>query len=326
MSRARRSTSWQVGGEAMHSLLYPVCNEREAMRRQGLQPKDHAKENVRRIQDLQRQKAQMELQRPQTDPEPFKMQRFKDTSSQVRRWIQEEGYLHQQGGAADGGRGAMPTQRPASAGGYIRKGEGQRRGPSCRESMLEVRGIADVDRRQKMKVKPAVPTRHECQDATPDRPRAPQDYVTRNALAAIRPSTAPGKPSAARPLHAVDGNTPAPRPGSATKHQEFGKVPSYLLKRKEAMLNRQQQVHERLKEHPTDCPEGMRLMKESDRLQTLGQLEESRLKLLKALADMPLLVDTLALQRQKTALETRLSDVEKAIRLYSRSRVFVRDS
>jgi len=40
-----------------------------------------------------------------------------------------------------------------------------------------------------MKVKPAVPTRHECQDATPDRPRAPQDYVTRNALAAIRPST-----------------------------------------------------------------------------------------------------------------------------------------
>ena len=36
---------------------------------------------------------------------------------------------------------------------------------------------------------------------------------------------------------------------------EFGKVPSYLLKRKEAMLNRQQQVHERLKEHPTDCPE-----------------------------------------------------------------------
>ena len=172
----------------MHSLLYPVCNEREAMRRQGLQPKDHAKENVRRIQDLQRQKAQvcpwcecgsagrgcvpaaaclrphlppacgrvplasrqMELQRPQTDPEPFKMQRFKDTSSQVRRWIQEEGYLHQQGGAADGGRGAMPTQRPASAGGYIRKGEGQRRGPSCRESMLEVRGIADVDRRQKV--------------------------------------------------------------------------------------------------------------------------------------------------------------------------------
>ena len=43
----------------MHSLLYPVCNEREAMRRQGLKPKDHAKENVRRIQELQRQKTQV---------------------------------------------------------------------------------------------------------------------------------------------------------------------------------------------------------------------------------------------------------------------------
>jgi len=54
-----RSTSWQVNGNAMHSLLYPVCNEREAMRRQGLKPKDHAKENVRRIQELQRLKTQV---------------------------------------------------------------------------------------------------------------------------------------------------------------------------------------------------------------------------------------------------------------------------
>ena len=42
-----------------------------------------------------------------------------------------------------------------------------------------------------MKVKPAVPTRSECQGVSPDRPRAPQDYVTKNALAAIRPSTGP---------------------------------------------------------------------------------------------------------------------------------------
>ena len=40
----------------MHSLLYPVCNEREALRRQGLKPKDHARENVRRLRDMQLQK------------------------------------------------------------------------------------------------------------------------------------------------------------------------------------------------------------------------------------------------------------------------------
>jgi hypothetical protein len=170
-----------------------------------------------------------------------------------------------------------------------------------------------------MKVKPAVPTRSECR-ATPERQRVQQDYVTRNALAAIRPSSAQPKPAAARALTALDSNA------SPAKHQEFGKVPGYLLKRKEEMLTRQEQQHQRYKEHPPDCPEGMRLMKNEDRLATLQQLEDSRLKLLKALADLPLLVDTLMLQRQKTELESRLGDVEKAVRLYSRSRVFVRDT
>ena len=172
-------------------------------------------------------------------------------------------------------------------------------------------------------MKPSVPTRTECR-ATPERPRTQQDYVTRNALAAIRPSSAQPKATEAKALNSLDANTSIA--GSAAKHQEYGKVPSYLLKRKEAMLTRQEQQHQRYKEHPPDCPEGMRLMKNEDRIATLGQLEDSRLKLLKALSDLPLLVDTLTLQRQKAELESRLSDVEKAVRLYSRSRVFVRDS
>jgi hypothetical protein len=105
------------------------------------------------------------MQRPQTATEPFKMQRFKDTKSQVREWIEKEGYMQPQG------EGAL--QRPATASGYIRKGEGesseilavpngrasahsgrnspgQRRGPACRESMLEVRGITEVQKREKV--------------------------------------------------------------------------------------------------------------------------------------------------------------------------------
>ena len=44
------------------------------------------------------------------------------------------------------------------------------------------------------------------------------------------------------------------------RHESYGRVPSYLLKRKEEMLTKQQQDTERLSDHPTDCPEGMRLM------------------------------------------------------------------
>lgn len=60
-----------------------------------------------------------------------------------------------------------------------------------------------------MRVKPAIPTRSEWQGVTPDLPRAPQDYVTKNALAAIRPSTGalptpqPACTSLARPRHCV---------------------------------------------------------------------------------------------------------------------------
>lgn len=67
------------------------------------------------------------------------MQRFKETKSQVRQWIEDEGYLE------------SGLQRPATASGYMRKGEGQRRGPGCRESMLEVRGLADVEKREKVR-------------------------------------------------------------------------------------------------------------------------------------------------------------------------------
>ena len=186
----------------MHSLLYPVQNEREALRRQGLKPKDHAKENVRHIrelQQLQQHNAQTELKRQQTETELFKMQKFKDAKSQVREWIEREGYLHPQG-VGSTGEGAM--QRPATTGGYIRKGEGQRRGPASRDSILEVRGLTDIEKREKLKIKPAVPTRLDCR-AT-DQARPSQDYLTLNALAAIRPSSAQPKSAAARVLNPVN--------------------------------------------------------------------------------------------------------------------------
>ena len=126
--RMARAQAWQAHGNTMHALLYPVSNEREAMRRQGLQPKDHAKENMRRLKELAAQKAQTQiLQQSATEPEPFKMQRFQGAQSQVRKWIEEEGYCMKPKGTEGGG-----MQRPATSGGYMRKGAGQSRGPASR--------------------------------------------------------------------------------------------------------------------------------------------------------------------------------------------------
>ena len=314
-----RAQAWQAHGNTMHALLYPVSNEREAMRRQGLQPKDHAKENMRRLKELAAQKAQTQiLQQSATEPEPFKMQRFQGAQSQVRKWIEEEGYCMKPKGTEGGG-----MQRPATSGGCMRKGAGQSRGPASRESIVEVRGIGNIEPREKTRMKPAVPSRAECRQSTPTRPQTQQDYIRQNALATIRPQSAtPQRPSAARPLQALTNN----RPDTAPKHGQFGKVPAYLLKRKEEQLRQHAQVMQTRKEYPIDCPPGMRVMKNDDRLATLRQLEDSRLQLLKALADMPMIVDSLGLKQKKTSLEARLRDVEKALTIYSRTRVFVRDT
>ena len=45
------------------------------------------------------------------------------------------------------------------------------------------------------------------------------------------------------------------------RHESYGKVPSYILKRKEEMLKARQSHEERLKDFPEDCPQGMRLLK-----------------------------------------------------------------
>ena len=95
-------------------------------------------------------------------------------------------------------------QRPATSGGYMRKGAGQSRGPASRESIVEVRGIGNIEPREKTRMKPAVPSRAECRQSTPTRPQTQQDYIRQNALATIRPQSAtPQRPSAARLPHAA---------------------------------------------------------------------------------------------------------------------------
>jgi hypothetical protein len=45
------------------------------------------------------------------------------------------------------------------------------------------------------------------------------------------------------------------------RHESFGKVPHYILKRKEEMLKAKQSDKDRLVDFPEDCPVGMRLLK-----------------------------------------------------------------
>jgi len=312
-----RGTSWQHAGGTMHSLLYPVSNEREALRRQGLTPKNHAKENMRMVNEQSKKRTEQAASRPSHTPEPFKMERFKHAESTVRQQMQGE------------------WQRPQTAEsvhGFMRKGEASRRCDTARASTPSVAvarpttaDTSQAPRQRPQSAKPRVPSKQECRVRDEEIRRVTEapspDHLRRNALAAIR-GEVPSKERAA-PLTARDRNT-ASAASTPERHESYGRVPGYLLQRKQDALERKHQASERLIDHPTDCPPGMRLMRDEERKATLVRLRDSRVSILKGLSELPFLVDTPSMQAHKTEMERRLVEVEKAISLYSRTRIFVK--
>lgn len=70
-------------------------------------------------------------------------------------------------------------------------------------------------------------------------------------------------------------------------------------------------------------PPGTRLMAEEERLQTLSDLERSRLDTVALLEKLPIQIKTQKVQKFKLELETKLQRLEKAIVTFSKPKVYV---
>jgi hypothetical protein len=73
-----------------------------------------------------------------------------------------------------------------------------------------------------------------------------------------------------------------------------------------------------------DVPAGMMLLPEEERLSTLRQLAVTKAAVEKDLCRLPFVVETPSQIRHKTNLENRLTEVEEAIKVFSRKKVYVR--
>ncbi|KAJ3031987.1 UNVERIFIED_CONTAM: hypothetical protein HDU68_009088 [Siphonaria sp. JEL0065] len=72
----------------------------------------------------------------------------------------------------------------------------------------------------------------------------------------------------------------------------------------------------------------MKLLPEEERLETLAFLEESmkaQKKLLHELSQFGLVVETAKMKNKRSMLETKLNEIEEAIGVFSRKKVFVND-
>nr|XP_056718806.1 enkurin domain-containing protein 1 [Euleptes europaea] len=104
--------------------------------------------------------------------------------------------------------------------------------------------------------------------------------------------------------------------------RQKGHVPRYLLERKDHWRREAEERRRNLPDPAT--PQGHSLMPESQRVETLNNLKQSQEQLLKDLLLLPLRADTLNLQSRRVGLEKKLSQVEEALKIFSRPKVFIK--
>jgi Calmodulin-binding len=71
-------------------------------------------------------------------------------------------------------------------------------------------------------------------------------------------------------------------------------------------------------------PEGMRIMPEEERLETLAILETNRLEVEQEIQKLPFVIETPSAVKHKNHLEKRLQEIEEATKIFSRSKVLVK--
>ncbi|KAM4745686.1 enkurin domain-containing protein 1 [Anableps anableps] len=135
------------------------------------------------------------------------------------------------------------------------------------------------------------------------------DFVKHNARAA-------GKTTLRRSQSLTNiRNKPIP---SAVK----GQVPQYIEERKK-QWHKEEEERKRNAPDPT-VPAGHTLMPESEKQETLNSLKDTHRSLVKELLSLPLRADGLSVRTRRGQLDCRLSEIEEAIKIFSRDKVYVK--
>ncbi|XP_071808410.1 enkurin domain-containing protein 1-like [Asterias amurensis] len=100
-----------------------------------------------------------------------------------------------------------------------------------------------------------------------------------------------------------------------------GSVPNYLKGRQQQWKKAEE---ERIRNIPDpDMPPGHKMMPKEERLKTLAVLKDKLIELQKELHKLPLKAETIRAKTREAEVNSQLAEVEEAIKIFSRSKVFV---
>ncbi|KAM5297450.1 enkurin domain-containing protein 1 isoform 3-T3 [Glossophaga mutica] len=247
-------------------------------------PKDHEKENLRRIKEIQKRFREQERSREQGQPRPLKAlwrsPKYDKVQSRVKAQLQEPGP-------------ASGTETAHFLRAYSRCGPG------------------------------LPPPRVPSPQPTPSDPNAKVpglgvDFISHNARTAKR---APRRHSRSLQILAqvLEQQRQAQEHYNATQK---GHVPHYLLERRD-LWRQEAEARQRSQPDPA-MPPGHTRMPENQRLETLSNLLQSQSQLLRELVLLPARADSLRAQSHRAELDRKLVQVEEAIKIFSRPKVFIK--
>jgi hypothetical protein len=342
----------------MSALMNPVRGVRDQMRRNGQTPRDHLAANKRSIVARQHEVSAAATRRQaEAAKENYKMKKFRNVPSRLMQGTERKVSVVA-ASTRRGGASSSPLQKT-----FLRKKSAQQRpSPSeVRESFAAMANAPSATDQRCFEDAPS-PARDGGTLSDWAAKTSPKGVFTRPAIARYeRTSSAAGaaKPSvprrtetlavarreqrdiiadnrdAARLMRPTSREGPATRTdasarrrvgGVSTKqggarHQEYGQVPRYITKRRAENAAREQERRAAMPD--PECPPGTVRMPEEERIAMLEALQKSAEQVKLQIHRLPLRIETIGQRRRKDALDEKAKEVEEAIAIFSKEKVFV---
>ena len=265
MIQRRRNRKTEVS-----SLISPVDGFRGSLKKKGIAPKDHIKENSKKVYLAQKEYSMKKQAEIDAKKGITKLKQFKNVESRVYNYAKRPKICYE--------------SRPKTA-------------KISKEDNINFVDIQDENINTEN-----IQNNEFAGDSN--------NIVKRNIMTACKKN----EKKESRPQTAMTEY------GNET-YKSKGKVPSYLVNRKEEWRKEEEEkknIIERQK-----IPVGTKLLPEDERLTTLDKLKETKKEIVNTLETLPISMRTMALRNKKTDLENKLKEVEAAIKLFSRENIYV---
>jgi hypothetical protein len=275
--------------DTIGNFLAPENGYRGALERKGIQPKDHMKENRKELK-LTQMKLKAQREEDGIPEKPlYKLAQFREVEARLYEDLDRQR------------RPSLENKQ------FLARGQSERRRDELAKESQKIRQELENKLMEDYREKPTTPRKA----SVPKRDEVAQlarptdaNFIARNKVDAISMNP--------RRREENDENG---------IHEDFGRVPRYLEERKQRWAEEEAERRRRLPD--PDCPPGMTVMPDSERLHTLEVLQNSREEALQQLRKLPFVIETPTMRKKQEYLEGKLREIDNALAIFSKPKVYV---